>query len=278
MSIRIFFLLLGLCLGAGQGANAQEAPKDLYGSNATRRYVQYLMESRDYRSALTEWERLYFMQEHDDTLALKILQTYRLAGQYREGIARYHDLYQPPSRPAPVPQAQTYLSLLRRAEFLDSASHYMQSYDFPQPYQQNQKAGLLLLRSQYQKAQALSDELEIRDPALRSLIDRSKAIPRKSPFLSGLLSGLIPGLGKAYTGQWKDGLFALVFVGANALGAYRGFDRRGTASAYGWIFGSIGTAFYLGNIYGSVKAAQQYNQLQQKAFHQDVENFLRHMD
>jgi len=278
MRTKISLLLLGLGLLTGMDTKAQEHPEDLYDSSATRSYLQYLMESQDYRSALTEWERLYFMQEHDDTLALKILQTYRLAGQYREGIARYHDLYQPPSRPVPVPQAQAYLSLLRRAELLDSASHYLQSYTFPQPYQQNQKTGLLLLRSQYQKAQALSDELEIRDPALRSLIDRSKTLPRKSPFLSGLLSGLIPGLGKAYTGQWKDGLFALVFVGANALGAYRGFDRRGTASAYGWIFGGIGTAFYLGNIYGSVKAAQQYNQLQQKAFHRDVEMYLRHLD
>lgn len=253
------------------------AQQDLFDSTATHRYAQFLMESQDYKTALTEWERLYFMQPHNDTLALKILQTYKLADAYAQGAQRFQGLY-PQLSQAPPPHARAYLGLLRLNGQLDSAYQVVRQYPFAPPYQNRQKVGLLLLRSRYQQAQDLPALEQIQDPALLSLVDRSAAIPRKSPFLSGLLSGLVPGLGKAYTGQWKDGLFSFVFVGANALGAYRGFSQRGAQSALGWIAAGIGTAFYVGNIYGSVKAARQYNHLQQEAYHENVESYLRTLD
>ena len=269
----LFFTGILLLLGTMPTA----AQQDLFDSSATQRYAHFLMESEDYQTALIEWERLYFMQPHNDSLALKILQTYQLAGQYAQGAARFQRLYSQPIR-APRPHARTYLNLLRRQGHLDSAYDWVGRYAFASPYREKQKVSLLLLRSRFQKAQSLPALQDIHDPALLSLVDRSAAIPRKSPFLSGLFSGLVPGLGKAYTGQWKDGLFSLVFVAANAVGAYRGFSQQGTGSALGWITAGIGTAFYVGNIYGSVKAAQQYNHLQEKAYHQDVESYLRTLD
>lgn len=259
------------------GLASSYAQQDLFDSSATRRYVKFLMETEDYKTALAEWERLYFMQPHNDSLALNILQTYQLAGAYTQGAARFQRLY-PRLGEAPRPQARTYLALLRRDGQLDSAYQVAQQYPFAPRYGQKQQLSLLLLRARYQEARNLPARQKIKDPALLSLVDRSAAIPRKSPFLSGLLSGLVPGLGKAYTGQWKDGLFSLVFVGANAFGAYRGFTQRGAQSALGWIAAGIGTAFYAGNIYGSVKAAQQYNHLQEEAYHQDVESYLRTLD
>ena len=94
---------------------------------------------------------------------------------------------------------------------------------------------------------------------LKAFAETGNALPHKSPFLAGAFSTIIPGSGKFYTGDWKDGIISLVMVSAIAYQAYRGFDRAGVSSVYGWIYGTIAAGFYLGNIYGSVKSAQRYN-------------------
>jgi hypothetical protein len=48
--------------------------------------------------------------------------------------------------------------------------------------------------------------------------------------------------------------------------AYDGFDDDGSSSAKGWIYGSIGSVFYLGNIYGSAAGAKIYNNQHEKDF------------
>ena len=42
--------------------------------------------------------------------------------------------------------------------------------------------------------------------------------------------------------------------------AYDGYSDKGTRSVKGWIYGTIGTIFYLGNIYGSVVAVRIQNE------------------
>jgi hypothetical protein len=44
--------------------------------------------------------------------------------------------------------------------------------------------------------------------------------------------------------------------------SYRGFSKKGVKSANGWIFGSLTVGFYFGNIFGSYKAAKNYNQIE----------------
>ena len=49
-------------------------------------------------------------------------------------------------------------------------------------------------------------------------------------------------------------------VGGTAFQAYRGFNNEGLSSTSGWIFTALSSGFYAGNIYGSAKSAQVYNQ------------------
>lgn len=86
-------------------------------------------------------------------------------------------------------------------------------------------------------------------------------LPYKSKFLAGVTSTLIPGTGKIYVGKVGDGLFSLLMIGLYSWQAIDGFNKKGARSIKGWIYGSLGTVFYLGNIYGSVVAAEIHNQM-----------------
>ncbi len=87
------------------------------------------------------------------------------------------------------------------------------------------------------------------------LVNCSELEPKsgKSPWLAAVSSGVIPGMGKVYTGEWKDGLYACVIVTAFSWLAYRSVQKASVP--YTAFYGSMALSFYLGNIYGSWKSA-----------------------
>ena len=91
-------------------------------------------------------------------------------------------------------------------------------------------------------------------------------LPNRNPFLAGFLSTMLPGAGRFYTGRTGDAIASLIIVGFTGWQAYDGFNRDGITSVKGWTFGTIGGAFYLGNIYGSVISARVYNRTVENEF------------
>jgi hypothetical protein len=137
----------------------------------------------------------------------------------------------------------------------------------------------LLLSSNYSKASLLAKESKGRNPAFPSgivnLTDKASKIKFKSPFIAGGFSAVIPGTGKYYTKNWADGFFSLLFVAGNAWQSYRGFKEHGIKSGYGWAFASLSASFYIGNIFGSVKAAKRYNKIITNEIDNQVFEFVR---
>jgi hypothetical protein len=97
----------------------------------------------------------------------------------------------------------------------------------------------------------------------------------KSPFMAGGFSAIIPGTGKFYTKNWNDGLFSMLFIASTAWQAYRGFSEHGTKSAYGWTFAGLSVSFYIGNIFGGVKAARRYNTMKRNEIENQIYDFIR---
>ena len=81
--------------------------------------------------------------------------------------------------------------------------------------------------------------------------------PYKSSALAGIMSAVVPGSGKAYVGEWSDGITGFLLTGLFAFLAYDNFKANHDARA--WIFTGIGAFFYAGNIYGSISSAQIFN-------------------
>jgi len=77
--------------------------------------------------------------------------------------------------------------------------------------------------------------------------------------LAGVMSGIIPGSGKFYARDWKNGLISLVFIGVLGYQSYYGFNQKGLESGLGWVYGTLGFGFYIGNVVGSVSSANRYN-------------------
>ncbi len=80
---------------------------------------------------------------------------------------------------------------------------------------------------------------------------------KKSPVTAALLSAIIPGAGKIYTGNYGDGVMAFVSTGLFAYLSIYNIQHHHTAKAY--IFTSLAGLYYGANIYGSAASAQIYN-------------------
>ena len=88
-----------------------------------------------------------------------------------------------------------------------------------------------------------------------ALLARADHRRRRSPWVAGALSAVVPGLGRVYIGRWKDGLMSALLVGLPAGFAAQGFSDAGVRSARGWLLGSLATVLYVGNVYGSAVGA-----------------------
>jgi hypothetical protein len=87
----------------------------------------------------------------------------------------------------------------------------------------------------------------------------------KNAALAGVMSAIVPGSGKVYADRAGDGLFSFLFVGAMAWQTFIGYKKDGLVSVRCLTFGLFGSAFYGGNIYGSINAAHLYNRSRETA-------------
>jgi len=86
---------------------------------------------------------------------------------------------------------------------------------------------------------------------------RKKYIAVKSLTTAALLSVVIPGAGKIYTGEIGDGVTSLIATVVSAYLAVSNFQND--HKFRGWLFSGLTAFFYAGNIYGSAASAQIYN-------------------
>jgi len=99
-------------------------------------------------------------------------------------------------------------------------------------------------------------EKEQRDLFLRkNEIIRNK---KKSPFIAGLLSGIIPGTGKFYAGLKGQALSGMIPTFLFAIAGAESYYRSGPKSAPFIIAASFFTIFYVGNIWGSTLSVKTY--------------------
>lgn len=79
----------------------------------------------------------------------------------------------------------------------------------------------------------------------------------KSPVLAGVLSAVIPGAGKIYTGRYTDGIMGFVLTGLMTSLAVINFQDD--YEFRGWLFTGLAGWLYAGNIYGSAVSADIHN-------------------
>jgi len=255
--MRSLFVFLAFVLSSGHSF-----AQNLYDLNHSHEFATYLYKSNQYELAAIEFERLLFLKPQNDTFKISLIKSYALNKDYTIAINRLNGFA---ANPTELPENLSDLyafNLLADRQFKTAIEYLNQNRTLTFERVMFYRSFSNLFQKKY--ANVLLD-LDTIKPLPESLItlkafaETGNALPHKSPFLAGAFSTIIPGSGKFCTGDWKDGIISLVMVSAIAYQAYRGFDRTGVSSVYGWIYGTIAAGFYLGNIYGSVKSAQRYN-------------------
>jgi len=108
------------------------------------------------------------------------------------------------------------------------------------------------------------------EPASRlaERLGQAGQVRRRSPWLAGLLAGLLPGSGHLYVGRLGDAGLALLVNAAFAVGTWEAAAHENYTAAT--LLGLFGLGFYLGNIFGAVNAAERDNELSLRRYVSDL--------
>ena len=238
--------------------------QNLFDSEHTQRYAEYLLNSGQFALAAEEYERLVFMQPTHEPFKIGLLRALSNNGDIAYGRQKWQ-LWQQTGSSFSTTVHDEYAKLLLQGDFLSEVrSLSLQPNRMSKGFGQQVGVFAAVLGLDWENARNRLDSVDgLFAPAARQamsvLIQKGAAAKKKSPALALGLSAIVPGTGKVYSGQWKDGLLSFFFVGLNGWQAYRRFDEEGTGSVWGWVHAGLGTGFYIGNLYGSHKAARRFN-------------------
>jgi TM2 domain-containing membrane protein YozV len=283
MKVIFFNIALLLILLTPLWADKDQKSKivDYFSPENILKFADYLYDNGDYIRAAGEYQRYIYLadSEDNDSLYYKTIRALFSGGDYDHCLnllSCFEDKY-PNSEyfeQSTVCEAvinyrlENYKKTLELAEQTESLNPCLNRLVAGMSYLKLQQV------AQAQKISCFDNSTDICDEYKESLIrlcdftHEADNLSFKSSFKAGIFSALIPGSGKIYSGRTADGLYSLLLIGLTGWQAYDGFDRDGANSTKGWIFATIGTTFYLGNIYGSVLAVRIYNE-------QLYENYLQ---
>jgi hypothetical protein len=253
--------------------------QDIYDYAASRSYARYLLQSQQFTLAAEEYERLIFMRPDNDTLRADLLRAYRKGNTPERGLEQWAKWQLTPRSPTRLLHTE-YSKLLLRGGFPAKARELVSESPVLDSVQIRRT--LLYANMLEQKWPEASGSVQKIPPSekfpqrkeVEALIERGERIKMKKPWVATALSVPVPGLGKVYAGEWKDGVISLLFVGINTWQAVRRFDQEGVDTFWGWIHGGFALGFYSGNLYGSHKAARRQNQKKIKRLQHDTEALI----
>ncbi|MGM0582003.1 MAG: hypothetical protein ACQETL_15070 [Bacteroidota bacterium] len=271
--MRITFLIFLLVWTAGF-SQAQ----DIYTLEKSKEFASYLFKSGQYELSAVEYERLLFLEKNNDSLKIALVRSYFQNEELDKAVKRTESLY-PSINDFSNPMAELYLQMLILGKKFDRFDQNSEKLPIDQQKRSIYDLHREVMAGNWKKAEARIPELSNSDhpsiSGLASLSNQARSFKPKKPWVSVLMSAVLPGSGKFYTGDFKDGIFSLLVVGGTAFQSYRGFNKDGTSSTVGWVFAGLSTGFYAGNLYGSGKAAQVYNQNYWMEIEKDAEDIIR---
>lgn len=239
------------------------------------KFADYLYCQKDYLRAISEYESLLKFQ-NSDTIKFKIALGFSKMGQTKEAEERFSNLAL-----GSTFQDEARLELYKSKFFTDNYSSLREMYRsralLPGKYTEPVKS--LCYTSYLFDTSTLPDKAEF----IQAFPDYAKSEmgkfylrksnpPYKSPVKAAILSAIIPGLGKAYAGEWGDGLTSLIVTGVLSYISYD--NLKAHHNFRGYLFGGLAALFYAGNVYGSAAQAQIFNAQVDFTFNTDLKFFL----
>lgn len=222
-------------------------------------FARYLMSTGQTQLGRLEWERLYYDAPNDTSILFGFRDALRMVRDHEKA-----------------------LSIGR--QFMESNPHSTSEITFSI---RSECARDAIWAKKYAIADGLIDTLLLTpwDPSnernhiwksgIKQLIHPSDVPNTYSLSKATLLSALLPGSGKVYSGAWKDGLTSFLFVAAHAWSSYRGFSTG--RAGYGYTFAALGAGFYIGNLYGTRQWVRHMNRVQTQKWESELVDHLTSM-
>ena len=243
-------------------------------------FAYSLFSEGDYIRAAGEFQRFRFLfpEHRTDRVLLMIGMSYQRAGYFDKAL-EYFRLVSPSDNEAEnVSVYETALTFLLMEEYRQALT--LIAAENPRPVSDLYNREIIsavsyLFLEQWEEADNLLTNIKTKAGLdLRSRAEIFRSFPRKSPVAAGVLSALVPGLGKMYAERWKDGLFSLAGIGAFAGLSVYNFLTEGVTSVKAWVYTALGGLFHIGNIYGAVVAARDFNFFQRQRMEEELFGFI----
>ena len=250
------------------------------------KFAGYLYKNGDYSRASYEYLRILHLFENNQTeilqLNLKIGKCFGFLNDYKNARKYFNVCLNSGLEKTVYDEAVIHMGwmLFRQGNYNQSISFLKEKQRSPE----NQLINTLILadslcigdvKSSKELIETYKTEEQPFIQPFEKYLDILNNIKRKSPLKAGLLSAILPGSGRVYSGRIKEGLISMVSFFATSYLAYEGFRDQGIKSFRGWLFGSIGAFLYIGNIYGSVISARITNQKIDSNYKKGIEISLK---
>lgn len=241
------------------------------------KFANYLYNTAQYDLAQHELERITFFCEPDSFTRLVLLKTYRKQRHYKNANSYFQNKTFDEIASLNPDYRQEYIRLMMSQQnYLQVQESINRGLDFKE--KQEHLLGTTLLMKNWNEAYAMTHQpmgvTSYKMTALKSVAERSFTAKRKKPWLATIMSVVVPGSGKMYSGYWADGAISLLFTASSGYFAYRAFGKYGSENVYSWISGGLAVSYYLSNIYGGNRAAIRYNDNLDHQFIHETEHIL----
>lgn len=247
-------------------------------------FAESLMAEGDYYRAITAYKFLaHHQREHVRQYRYHMGEAYRLLGKYQLALKHFatalHSPNPSPDQKAPIPfvdRVRGQMALIQLAQrapgparvTLGEATQLKLTALHPlmlsvaDLHEEKWRAASTHAHNAQRRA-AVGDAVHRAATQLKGAIDSAEQIPHRSPIIAGLLSGLLPGAGQAYTGHWVDAVQAFALVGAFAFTttvAYLYESEGNRPFIFTGISLSVTALFHITNIVGAIRTANYHNQ------------------
>lgn len=221
-------------------------------------YLEYLYQERE-----------YFLLQHEITEIYR--KETKLSPEQQGKISLLQYQIQDTANPYFIPILQKTLKIKKRLTVFVSVSQNEQEkylYNVSKAYTVHKKKHILPEYT-YQDSFLTQQHRQL----LKIQKDYLKK-PRKSAFIAGSMSALLPGSGKVYAGKPVQMITPLLSTIIWTAQAAEIAVKSGYAHFAFWIPVSIGSLFHLSNIYGSYRLAKTYNLQQKKMYYAQLDFLL----
>lgn len=239
----------------------------------------FLLEEGCFYDAITEYKRHAFFSDSPDAAKVSLIrigEAYRRMGDIDQAIAYLEKAIPLMKSPDEISSAKLQIGIWSlQVGDLEKAGAIFDDAKYGAPNMEHRLRAQMLLgvtdtlsyrwRSGESKVLETLPEIGVREADLELLkaMYEEAGSGLKSPKLAGFLSAIIPGLGRAYVGEWRSALNAFILNGAILAWAVREFRHDDPFDAVA-IMICLFPRYYVGNILRSTVAAANYNDVHLK--------------